>query len=92
MDWGIRRVTGRKRIKGVLHYLVHWCPTWMPLPSLQQAQGMVDEFERRVNTQSVDREGHYKPGVKRGAEAMMASDVSSGLRDKRRRGRPRKQK
>ena len=91
-DWEVREVIGKEYVDGVLHYMVKWCSTLEPVHSLEHAKELVDKFEARLGALRKDKGGRVGPGVKRDGQSVMGAEVSGGQKQKRPRGRPRKQK
>jgi hypothetical protein len=87
-DWEVRKIIGKEDVKGVVHYLVEWCPTLVPENSLGNAKELVDEFEARVRAKREVKNRRGRLGMKR---AVTEVDESSSQQQKKPRGRPQKQ-
>jgi hypothetical protein len=90
-DWEVRKIIGREHVDGVLHYLVEWYPTLEPEHSLGHAKELVDEFEAQLLSRRGFRNESEVMGLKVRKQVMLEANAS-GCQQKKRRGRPRKQK
>jgi hypothetical protein len=71
---------------------VEWCPTLEPEHSLGHAKELVDEFEEQLRSRCRVKSGRGELGLKVRKQGMLESDASGDRQQKKRRGRPRKQK
>jgi hypothetical protein len=75
----------------VLHYLVERCPTLEPEHSLGHATELVGKFGAQLRAHRGAESGRGGLGLKIRNQAAVETDTSGG-QQKKRRGRPRKQK
>jgi hypothetical protein len=90
-EWEVLDILGREDIDGVRYYWVKWGPTPVAAHLLGHAKELVDEFEARVQARRRDKSRRGNIGSKARKQAVEANP-SGGQQQKKRRGRPRKQK
>lgn len=81
-DWEITALTGKEIIAGVVHYLVQWKPTLVPVNEID-APELIGEFEIKFGT-------HRNQSVQEGRIAKKRSPKHGKDKNARSRGRPRK--
>ena len=90
-EWEIRNIVGRKKVGGIVHYLVEWEPTWTAESELDGARELIDVFVAQL--QSTRRKSWDEAGEgccpRRGHKIRDSDSLSKG--EPKRRGRPRKQ-
>jgi hypothetical protein len=91
-EWEVSKIIGKRYVEGVLHYLVEWCPTLEPEHSLGHATELVDKFEAQLRAHHGAKSGREGLGLKIKYQAAVETDTSGGQQQKKRRGRPQKQK
>lgn len=90
-DWDVRKIIGREDVNGVPQHLVEWCPTLETEHSLGHAMELVHEFEAQLEAQRRVKGGRWGLGSKIKKQVVVEADTPGG-QQKKRRGRPRKQK
>jgi hypothetical protein len=91
-DWEVRDIIAKEDVDGVVHYLVDWHPTLVPTHSLGNAKELVDIFEARLRAHRRSKNKRGWLSLKPSRQAIVGTDTLGGAPQKKRRGRPRKQR
>jgi len=91
-EWEICGIIDKEDVDGVPHYWVQWSPTLVPKSEMGKASAFVARFEAGRRAQREQKGGKGRGRLFPSKAGKQAGTRATGqTREKKRRGRPRKQ-